>query len=188
MYKGIDATARPFGERNARLAAILGAARSADVKFGRAEVFPLDFIERLAEGKQGFPIAGVCITNPRLASGIAGEPVMFVWRVIDDIHPVVLVKVLREEMKCLALVEDTGGMKDVIDFGVAKPYLLAMDDQCVELDYSRGEKQWKIRRLSAEKPWKYSRWRELFIDGSLPLSIGEIRDFVATMNVGARQG
>ena len=113
-----------------------------------------------------FPVAGMCITRLDLPSGIGGDIAMFFWKITRRVKPVVLVRFLRDEMKCIGLVQERSSMRDVVDFGVAKPNLVALDGTCVDLRYNHDQRQWQIIGTStASKPWSYSQFNKLADDG-----------------------
>ena len=145
------------------------------ISLGTISDFGIDFINMYAlrdfdqilfpNQEITFPVSGMYVTRPDLPSGIGGDTSLFFW-LIRRVNPVVQVRFVRDIMKCVGLVQDRSSMRDVVDFGVAKPNLRALDGKCVDLKYNHDQGQWQIIGPSeSAKPWTYANFNKLTDDG-----------------------
>jgi hypothetical protein len=174
LVDGVDIRKRPYADR---IVAARKAMEDARVSGLRLECVSLANVCDYQEVLRGeaFQVAGLCLTDEASISGIGSEVVMFAWKFGSPGSPVVQVKFLRNLVKCVGIVIDRTSMKEVVDFGVAKPNLVALDGCCVELKYNHEVRQWQIAgRANVQKPWNLVNFSKVAPDGVPPFTVEEL--------------
>jgi hypothetical protein len=102
----------------------------------------------------------ICVTSDEAPSGRGGDIGMFFWRTTEAWNPIVEVKFFRDQMKCIGILQNCNGLKEVVDFGFAKPYLMSLDGSCVELKYNHKQQQWIIVASPSINPMYFGKMGE----------------------------
>jgi hypothetical protein len=175
MIAGVDIRKQPYHKRLTLIEEVFAAAKSEEFSFSCVSISPLAEFEEILAGTEECPSTGICLTYGEAPSGLGGEIAMFFWRDTKLRNPIVQVKFLRHQMKCIGLIRDRLGLTEVADFGLAKRTLMSLDGSCVELKYNHNERQWNILGRSNQKIWTFGIWSKVLVNGVPPLSEEEIR-------------
>jgi hypothetical protein len=173
LIDGVDMRKRPYADRIAAIRKVMEDARPSGFRLECVSLANVcDYKEVLRS--EAYLVAGMCLTDEASASGIGSEVAMFAWRFGNPGNPIVQVKFLRNLVKCVGIVIDRTSMKEVVDFGVAKPNLVALDGCCVELKYNHELRQWQIAgKTHAQKPWNLANFNKVAPDGVPPFTVEE---------------
>jgi hypothetical protein len=183
LLNGADLRNEPYVERleKARLCVL---ATDSEFDLAVVDVAPILAVDELFgdPGSLPFPVAGVLVTKTDGVSGLGGSPELYFWKIAKPPNPVVQVKFVPEASQCVGQVNDRNVLKKMVEFGVAKPNLIALSGTCVDLRFDHGMRQWQIIGPSAAAaPWTFAAWNRLVVDGAPPLSLDELRAFFADL-------
>jgi hypothetical protein len=174
LVDGVDIRKRPYADRIVAIRKVMEDAQPSGFRLECVSLANVCDYEEVLRG-EAFPVAGLCLTDEGSGSGIGSEVAMFSWRFGSPGSPVVQVKFLKNLVKCVGIVIDRTSMKEVVDFGVAKPNLVALDGYCVELKYNHELRQWQIAgRANAQKPWNLANFNRVAPDGVPPFTVEEL--------------
>ncbi|KAH0791661.1 hypothetical protein GPJ56_004347 [Histomonas meleagridis] len=150
--------------------------------------FPLTSFEKFVQKDQGvvdYPISGILFypKDEKSEIGSQNPSHIFEFKLSNSYYPAVKLKVSRETMVCVGTVDNYGSDKEVVEFGVAKPNILSMDECIVDIQYNRTTNQWQINgRSNSPKEWTLREFRSILDQKGVPnLTLDELEQGIRSV-------